>query len=320
MSQVDSFFDVPVVVIIFNRPEKFRRLWTQIELLKPSKLYVISDGPRSAQDRDLIDACRLLAEPSWQCEVTKIFSEVNLGCRNRIVTGLTEVFNREEMAIVLEDDCIPRTTFFAYCKELLELYRDDPKVFSIAGTNTFVKECQEATKSTSVLLSRYFCSWGWAAWRRSWFSCKWDEALEPNIVDRLGQYPLNSWCSVFWKDLFGSAKNWSDLSWDYQFGFTGLCAGSYTVVPEENLVDNIGCDETATHTTVNFFGPPPISKEIPLPLRLPDQLVPSDEFDNLFELRHTDGRMIRRIRAKLSLRKRLDFLRKALTQTSTDRP
>lgn len=313
MTQVDSSFDIPVVLIIFNRPAKLRQLWSRIELVKPSKLYVVSDGPRSAVDVPLVEDCRSAINPSWPCSVTRIFSDVNLGCRDRIVSGLNEVFRQEEMAIILEDDCIPDASFFAYCRQALSFYRNDPSVFSIAGSNTFADDCGD-TGESSIFFSRYFSSWGWASWRRSWQSCNWDEVLNEEILSSLEKRTVNAWCMSFWKDLFWSVRSWRKLSWDYQFGFWGLRNGLSTVVPKQNLICNIGCDDEATHTTREFFGAAPASGQIQLPVKMPDSVVPCDSFDNLFELRHTDGRMIRRIRAKLALRQRILKLEKFLSR------
>ena len=38
--------DVPVAFIIFNRPDTTAMVFEEIRKAKPSKLYVIADGPR----------------------------------------------------------------------------------------------------------------------------------------------------------------------------------------------------------------------------------------------------------------------------------
>ena len=48
-----------------------------------------------------------------------------MGCKKRISSGLDWVFNQVERAIILEDDCKPAESFFRFCDELLELYKDD---------------------------------------------------------------------------------------------------------------------------------------------------------------------------------------------------
>src|SRR6185295_965268 len=97
-----------------------------------------ADGPRADRPDDSAKRAATLAiidKVDWPCEVLKNYSEVNLGCRHRIATGITWAFEHVQEAIVLEDDCLPHPSFFRYCAELLHHYRNDTRVMSVSGDN-----------------------------------------------------------------------------------------------------------------------------------------------------------------------------------------
>ena len=103
-------------------------------------------------------------EVDWPCEVERDYADANLGCKRRVSTGVSWVFEQAEEAILLEDDCLPHPSFFRYCEELLERYRDDDRVMHISGDNLRFGRRGEA----SYFFSRYPHVWGWASWRRAW--------------------------------------------------------------------------------------------------------------------------------------------------------
>ena len=140
-------FNVPVVVIIFNRPELARRLAEALESVKPGIIYLISDGPRVgvAGEEEKVAASREIFETlPWDCKVVTCFASKNMGCMERITSGLDWVFGQVDRAVILEDDCIPSQSFFWFCEELLERYETDERVLSISGArlapefNTYV--------------------------------------------------------------------------------------------------------------------------------------------------------------------------------------
>jgi hypothetical protein len=130
--------NVPVLLIIFNRLESTKKVFREIAKAKPRQLFVAADGPRPNHPED-IEKCRLtravIDEVDWECDVHKNYSDVNLGCGQRPATGISWVFEHEERAIILEDDCVPHLTFFRFCEELLERFHDDERVMQICGNN-----------------------------------------------------------------------------------------------------------------------------------------------------------------------------------------
>jgi hypothetical protein len=130
--------ETPVVFIIFNRPRTARIVFTAIAEAKPTRLLVVADGPRPSKpgEAKLCEEARaLISAVDWPCEVHTNFAEENLGCQERIISGLNWAFSLVEEAIILEDDCLPDLSFFPFCREMLNRYRGDARVGSISGTN-----------------------------------------------------------------------------------------------------------------------------------------------------------------------------------------
>ena len=118
MREVDDMtewkLNTPVAFVIFNRPDTTRQVFTEIANARPSKLLVVGDGPRpnrSGEATRCAAARAVIERVDWDCEVLTNYSEVNLGCRRRVSSGLDWVFDTVEEAIVLEDDCLPREQF-----------------------------------------------------------------------------------------------------------------------------------------------------------------------------------------------------------------
>src|SRR5262249_5875156 len=190
----------PVALFLFSRPDTTRLVFDAIRQARPARLYLVADGPREDRPEEA-ERCRvaraLCARVDWPCEVHTQFSETNLGQRRRLESGLRWLFANVDEAIVLEDDCLPDPTFFPYCQDLLERYRDEPGVLAIAGSNS---QYGLHAGTSSYFFSRYPLIWGWATWRRAWRL--YDEAMS-----RWPAVRTTSWLS----DLLGdgdAARYW----------------------------------------------------------------------------------------------------------------
>ena len=130
--------DIAVALIFFNRPECLMHTFTAIAESRPSKLYLIQDGPRSnhPDDLDNINKCRSIVENiNWKCDVHKIYSSENLGCGMRVYSGISEAFTKEEKLVIIEDDIVIGETFLPFCKDLLDRYENDERIGMISGMN-----------------------------------------------------------------------------------------------------------------------------------------------------------------------------------------
>jgi hypothetical protein len=242
----------PVAFIIFNRAETTERVFAEIAKARPQKLLVIADGPRAdcPEEAEKCKAARAIIDKvNWDCEVLTNYSEVNLGCKRRISSGLDWVFDTVEEAIILEDDCLPDPTFFLFCEELLEKYRYDERIAMISGDNF---QFGRRRTEYSYYFSRYPHIWGWASWRRSWKNYDVEMKLWPEIRDGewLNDLLEDQKSAWYWQYKFGKAYAGKVDTWDYQWVFACWTQSALSIIPNVNLVSNIGFGKNAVHTTI----------------------------------------------------------------------
>ena len=240
----------PIAFIIFNRPRHTRESFAAIRAQRPSTLLIIADGPRPGHPTDF-ERCRetrdIVANIDWPCEVLRNYSDMNLGCKLRVSSGLDWVFDQVERAIILEDDCIPHEDFFTYCDTLLHRYETDLRVWVITGNNF---QSGKKRGDASYYFSKFNHCWGWATWRRAWkhyrvdipFWPEWQATADwrkklPDPVER-----------TVWADLLDRVQCGEIDTWDYQWTACAWYHGGLTATPNVNLVTNIGFGPDATHT------------------------------------------------------------------------
>lgn len=242
--------NTPVALIIFKRPDTTEKVLETIRQAKPTKLFVIADGPRTDRP-DEVEKCEaaraIIDRVNWDCEVLKNYSETNLGCGKRVSSGLNWVFDNVEEAIILEDDCVPDLSFFPFCEELLERYKYDNRVTSISAHNV---EYGNKRTQYSYYFSRYWYCWGWATWRRAWqhydFKMKlWQEVKSANLLNEI---LMDSQAARYWTEFFHLTHDGHINTWDYQWLFACWLQGGLSIIPNVNLVANIGFDADSTHT------------------------------------------------------------------------
>lgn len=250
---VEERFEIPIVMIVFNRLDTTKKVFRQIQLVKPTKLYIISDAPRRQKEGEFeqVEEVRKYIEThiDWECEKVFEYAIENMGCQKRVSSGLNLVFENEEMAIILEDDCVPRIEFFFFCKEMLMRYKDDERIMQISGCKLFPEY-----RPTDPYIFSMFCSiWGWATWKRAWakfdFSMeKYPEFRKRKIIYRLLPETAAQIIEGEMDRVFNGRMN----SWGYRWLLSCYVNYGVGITPPVNLVENIGFGRgDATHTQLN---------------------------------------------------------------------
>jgi hypothetical protein len=242
--------NTPIVFIIFNRPDPTAQVFAAIRQARPSQLLVIADGPRADRPDDE-EKCRVarsvIDQVDWPCEVLTNYAEKNMGCKYRVASGLDWAFSLVEEAIIFEDDCLPHPSFFPYCEELLGKYRDDRRIGIISGHNNLFGYRRN---SDSYYFSNIPYIWGWATWKRTWEAydfniSDWPEVRDSGRLKDIFHHDIEvqSWTSIFDHQYDGYFN-----AWDYQLMFTSLINNWLNIIPNTNLISNLGFDTDATHT------------------------------------------------------------------------
>lgn len=132
-------FETPILFLIFNRPDTTKVVFERIKEIKPKYLFVVADGPRVHADGE-IELCKktraVINNIDLDCDLKLLFREENLGCGKGPSNAINWFFNYVENGIILEDDCLPDVSFFNFCEDLLECYKNEPKLMHIGSTNS----------------------------------------------------------------------------------------------------------------------------------------------------------------------------------------
>jgi hypothetical protein len=292
------------VLLVHARPDTTRRLVEIVQAACPSRVLVVADGPRA----DRVDEAARCSETravveqaEWRCELVTNYADENLGLKRRIESGLDWAFGLVEEAIVLEDDCLPHPSFFPFCEELLDRFRNEPRVLSISGNNF---DPAPETARTDYRFSRYPLIWGWATWRRAWQHydpqmSRWPELRDSGWLDRL----LGDRDAVqYWTYTFERTYT-QHHTWDYAWLLASWLADGLSAVPTRNLVTNVGFRDDATNTGAEYrsvFADVP-AVAIEFPLRHPERLerdLGADDFVEDVMFSGNVGRLFERIRAR----------------------
>ena len=242
----------PILLLGFNRPDLLRGLVGILAKVKPPKLYLAVDGPRPGREGEAgkcAECAAVLDHLDWPCKVEKLIRTENLGCRLAVTGAIDWFFSKEEEGIVLEDDCWPDPSFLRFATELLERYRDDPRIGIISGNNSFE---YISDKNNSYRFTTPASIWGWATWARKW------ERYDPNPASYVGDFEdfvsktaLTRRRKQLSRRILSGLLNGQD-TWDMQWSFTRLRNRWLDICPQKNLVSNKGFGTKGTHTGFTY--------------------------------------------------------------------
>jgi hypothetical protein len=276
---------VPVLLVIFNRPEKTRKVIDALRKVKPSRIFIAGDGPRPNRPED-IEHCRLARMAAtgidWPCDVKTRFLDENVGCGRGVSSAITWFFEHVESGIILEDDCIPHPHFFPFCAELFKRYAQDQRVM---GINGFVPYPVRSHQYDYHFSRRFRCS-GWGTWRRAWklFSYECEGISEVEFLEMTKAYYPHYFSRSPWIARYKKFKNGSLKTWAFRFEISQFAQNGLFIVPEKNMITNIGFDSEATHTVLHDPCYSNIkTKSLSFPLRHPDFVFADNRQEKKFE-------------------------------------
>ncbi len=276
--------NVPVAMFIFNRAEPAAAVLRAVARVRPRWLLVSADGPRPDRpgESKLCEATRAVIDAvDWPCKVSTRFLPHNLGIGAGMSSGLDWVFSQTDRAILLEDDCVPNDSFFAFCEAMLERYRDDDRVSMVRGS-CFPGSGDDL--DASYRFSRYHNIWGWASWSRAWKHYDgemraWPELRRSRFIEEHVRAPG---AALLLKALLDHCHAGKLKTWDLRWWYSCWRRDALAVAPDRNMVTNIGQGPQATHATREGIAPSQLeSEEMPWPLRHPQTADPDPARDDL---------------------------------------
>lgn len=276
---------VPVLYIIFNRLDAVKNSFEAIRVAQPSRLYIAADGPRKSREGEA-GRCEevrrwVLSHIDWDCEVHQRFQETNVGCGRHPASAISWLFENEECGIILEDDCVASPSFFPFVDEMLEKYKDDKDISIVCGSN-FDKMHRFQAKEADYFFSKISYTWGWATWKRNWMDYDytmqaWNTTNKSRLLKWLFDEPEYR---EYWRYIFDTtALRQPEDIWDYQFFFSCYRKRQMAIVPNVNLISNIGDGTDATHTNESNGRLGMEVKDLTFPLKHPAKKVRNEAYD-----------------------------------------
>lgn len=281
--------DVPVQFNIWIRPECQRKQWDVIKQVCPKTLFVVSDGGRNEEEWALIRQNRAMIdeELDWDCDVHKLYSDQNYGMYQNQMNANAYIWERVDRCIFMEDDVVPAITFFSFCKELLEKYKDDTRICMIAGLN-FLGDYDRP--EADYFFSTQPHVWGFATWKRVYqnyydFSygkqsytmdlLRHETASRPAFRKKIEAYAEN--------DYYQGHKAFEEFFLEFAvFGYHQLA-----IIPKQNMICNIGASSDSTHFTDLSNLPKEVQNlfhmktyDCTFPLHHPSYFIPDYYYDN----------------------------------------
>lgn len=286
--------DIPVLLIFFNRPNKIEQVFQQVKKARPSKLYLYQDGARvgNLHDRQNVLKCReAVANIDWNCEVHRLYQEKNFGCDPSEYIAQKWMFSQEQEGIILEDDDVPALSFFTFCKELLEKYRNDDRIAIICGMNNYDVE---TSTDDSYFFSKRGSIWGWASWKR--FIDLWDGEYSW-IGDRKKEDLIRGYCDYALNyDQYLTTSKGHKASGKEHYESIMFAAAAQSnmlnIVPKYNMICNIGIDKESTHSVADIRLIPKRNQklmykktyEINFPLKHPQKVQQNIIYDKKYSI------------------------------------
>lgn len=259
-NKMSSQFNTPVCIFLFKRSESLPCIFEVLRKVKPSKLYLRSDQGRNDEEKKMVDHVRQLALSliDWDCDVIKDFAAENRGVYINIGVGALEIFKKEERCIFLEDDNLPNESFFSYCEQMLDYYKDDNRTLLICGTNYGGNKFEKC--KTDCFRVKALLPCGWASWAnkfKEYYPRLLDEVDEPDFKKAFfSKYKNKALAKQQYKSvLFERTKYLNEKkfnSWDFHLIECVMMKDLYVISPKVNLIRNIGVDTYSTHNQINF--------------------------------------------------------------------
>jgi len=237
---------VPILLLTFNRPQYFSKVFDQVKKYKPDVIYIYSDGPRDNVSTDIeqINKCRsLIDDINFDCNVNKLFKDNNVGLHTAIPEALDWFFSNVSHGIILEDDCLPTISFFKFCELMLDLYNNNENISIVTGGNIVNGKFDSPYE---YLFSKGLCwIWGWATWRRAWEETdmslkKWESFRSDKRLYKIYKNKnVVKHYEGYFKWITENLKG-TNLLWEYRWPLSVLLNDNFYIAPKFNLVENIG--------------------------------------------------------------------------------
>jgi hypothetical protein len=240
--------NIPVLIIGYNRPLLLEKLLSHLNGIGVKKIYVALDGPKNEHDSvPCMQNLNLVKQNKHGLEIKVLHRDYNLGCCLGVISALDWFFSEEHFGAVIEDDCFPDSSFFQFLSNARENTTQMPlsKLRIFTAHNPFDHNFR-GDLSNKVLIH------GWATHSIVWKKVRNDyfKFKAPAITNKLGENRSLQEALYWWANSTRAKLGIID-TWDGIFNDQVWRLGFKTLIPESNMVENLGFGPSATHTKDN---------------------------------------------------------------------
>lgn len=278
----------PVLLIAFNRPDTARKVFDCIRSARPTHFYLAVDGarPNKEGEAELCRQCQEIANlVDWECEVHTLFRDKNVGCGFGPSGAISWAFETAAELIVLEDDCCPSQSFFTFCEQMLNRYKNDNRIWLVSGLSIYPDH--SCFNGADYLFTHMGLTWGWATWKDRWGEFDMYMRDVPEFIANGGSFntfPIKKFAKSYDKSIQYKHQHIEEEvshSWDSQWDYTRVKNAGLGIIPRINLIEYIGFDN-GTHQSDENGSYVKKALDFDHPIKHPKFVVENKEFDEYF--------------------------------------
>ncbi len=219
-----------------------------LRVAQPWKVFLAADEPRESRPDDT-EKCQLtraeLERIDWPCEIKTLFRDKNLGCDPAVSSAINWFFEHVDYGLIFEDDCVPHPDLFRFAAEMFERFAVDKRIMQVSGLSPYPKR----EYPYDYHFGRTFRCWGWGTWKRAWGLYSDTVDIYADQIDSIlrAYYPSHAQYAQRLKQFKAFQRGERD-NWDFKWNLACYANNGMAIVPENNLVVNIGFDDEGTHT------------------------------------------------------------------------
>ena len=242
---MDNIKELPILILGYNRFDKFTRCIKTLKEKGIKKIYVSIDGPKNDFDKEsqekIINFCSN-SKLGLNIKLKKL--DKNYGCRLGPIKGISWFFEENKYGVIFEDDVIVSRKCLQAFLILLKKYFFNENIMSISSFNEFTSKRVESIYEIPV-----WRSWGWATWANKWkMHLEFSNSIKDFNIWEIYNLLPKEFRLIETAELLKSCQlNLMD-AWDYEFNFSHIVnkKKSLTIGGINNYV--YGFDDSATHT------------------------------------------------------------------------
>jgi len=282
-----EFIDCPPVLVVgFNRPDYLIQVFDAVRQARPKELFLALDAPREGRnDLPGYEASKKIFQSvDWPCNIHYNYADKNMGCRVRMTSAISWALDHVDRIVIFEDDVVPDLTFFRYCSELLERYKDDQRIGMIAGHDEHLHLKKIDTYGDSYYFDRIASITGWATWRRAWRLHDVDMAYWPDVRKRFSLFNEIIKNRLYLKHLL----SYNDKLFEHR---VGAWAGMWLITmqkenmlcvhPFVNLTSHIGVESAREGDLLSAFNNRK-RQAMEFPLKHPNVMLPRGDCEKYY--------------------------------------